>query len=1167
MQVLPYLRQPEPDSKPVYLLAQAGTSEARKQDQQLAGTTTINIKPRGSLKADTNMSEDAEISSLGSIDDRITLVRNTVEVRSPDDPDLYLTTALLANQLRKKHQSADSDEHLDALEESISLFREVLNNTSHSNTSRPAWLIELAFSLSLRCDATGSERDAIEASQLSFEAANAVQKHDPQYAFILQSACHFIGKKIIRLHDEDDAENLFDMHVSILEVTPPAHPNLISRLRSYDDFFFKMYLAFGDVVVLGEAIRVSQHIVGISEQGSDEHARHLSLLGGRLVERYLRTGTSADLDASIEACREAVNKTPATSLSRRQRMQALCYGLGAKYGKTMTEADFQAVKLVLDEVLDRLPTRPKSRARSLGNIAVILSLRYGQTGNEDDFKRAVDTFQSSVDLTTVGDPRLGGRLSNLGAIYYHMYSKTNNMERLETSISITRKAVEATPENHPGRAQRYSNLTDSLQARYLNLNLPQDLEEAISFYRPVLYQSSASIFVRVQAGYSLMQCYTSKRNFNEAFQAASLSINILSERIPRSLLNADIQRELGKLSGLATEAASISLYLGRSPVVALELLETARGVMAASINVLRSDIQDLAREFPELADRFRCLRDQLDNAPNLSSQLLMGEKEWAGQTSQRYNAGKDLSEVLTEIRSKPGFERFMRPEDEERMKSAAALGPVIVVNDQTKLVFLPSLSKRDIDLKYKSLDRGSLRVLEWLWEAVAEPILEALGFNEPPPEGNLKRSHIIVCYLGRGHRAKSQDSTAEHESTTNEALLVSAAEIPGHFGLMFAEKEVRMLRQVCQSMNLKPIEPVPQRDIVLSHLRKCKIFHFAGHGHTDTADPSKSQLFLEDWQTHPLTISSLLELNLQREGPFLAYLSACGTGQIKSQKLFDEGIHLISAFNDESCVDMAAMIYNEIHKGGMSDDAVCRGVHVATKAKRDQWLQDITSSGKPAVVLASKKGHMNEDGGEFSRNIVACDDSDEEEFLVGGRNMTLHWVPRGLCDAIVNDMDKLKVRINNMKIWACYGWNSNPRLFVAVSRSDCHTAFGLHSLAETLSLGFLLLLLLAAGNATDLVLTALLLEAQAAELVNELGLAVNDLDLRSLDGWRSWHWLQRCGCGVAALPRRGASPRGGAGGALPPRGLSVGSRWRCGGGAWSGACCRRPRSGRGAHRR
>ncbi|KAM0246127.1 hypothetical protein ACHAP5_004909 [Fusarium lateritium] len=461
--------------------------------------------------------------------------------------------------------------------------------------------------------------------------------------------------------------------------------------------------------------------------------------------------------------------------------------------------------------------------------------------------------------------------------------------------------------------------------------------------------------------------------------------------------------------------------------------------MAASINVLRSDIQDLAKEFPELAEQFKCLREQLDSTFAHSSQLLIGEDKWADQTSLRYNAGKGLSAVLTEIRSKPGFKWFLRPEDEKLMKSAAALGPVIVVNDQTGVVLLPSLSKCDIDLKHRSLGRGSLRVLEWLWDTVAEPILDALGFTKPPLEGNLKRvwwvltdslSTFPIHAAGRHNkrngetvmdRVMSSYATSvaaivqscrtretDHVSATNEALLVSASQTPGYSELMFANKEVRMLRDVCQNMSLQPVEPVPQRDVVLSHLRKCKVFHFAGHGHTDTTDPAKSQLFLEDWQTHPLTIRSLLELNLQKEGPFLAYLSACGTGQIKSQKLFDEGIHLISAcqlagfrhvigtlweVNDESCVDMAAIIYDEIYKGGMSDDSVCRGVYVATKAKRDQWLQNIASSEKPAGVIATKATEVTEDGGEFPRTIIACDDSDEEEFLVGGRNRPLHWVP------------------------------------------------------------------------------------------------------------------------------------------------------------------------------
>ncbi|SPJ73052.1 uncharacterized protein FTOL_02781 [Fusarium torulosum] len=139
------------------------------------------------------------------------------------------------------------------------------------------------------------------------------------------------------------------------------------------------------------------------------------------------------------------------------------------------------------------------------------------------------------------------------------------------------------------------------------------------------------------------------------------------------------------------------------------------------------------------------------------------------------------------------------------MTSAATLGLVIV--DQTRVVLLPSLSKRDIDLKYKSLGRGSLRVLEWLWEAVAEPILGALDFTEPPLEGNLKRVWWVLSdslstfpIHGAGRRTKRNGETVmdramssyatsvavilqsrstravEHVSATNEALLVSAAE-------------------------------------------------------------------------------------------------------------------------------------------------------------------------------------------------------------------------------------------------------------------------------------------------------------------------------------------------------------------------------------------------------
>ena len=96
-------------------------------------------------------------------------------------------------------------------------------------------------------------------------------------------------------------------------------------------------------------------------------------------------------------------------------------------------------------------------------------------------------------------------------------------------------------------------------------------------------------------------------------------------------------------------------------------------------------------------------------------------------------------------------------------------------------------------------------------------------------------------------------------------------------------------------MNLQVSKPSPYKEKVLSDLKNCKIFHFAGHGHTVIRDPSESYLLLKDWESDRLTVVNLLELNVREHSPFLVYLSTCGTGQIHNEQFLDESIHLISA--------------------------------------------------------------------------------------------------------------------------------------------------------------------------------------------------------------------------------------------------------------------------------
>lgn len=61
----------------------------------------------------------------------------------------------------------------------------------------------------------------------------------------------------------------------------------------------------------------------------------------------------------------------------------------------------------------------------------------------------------------------------------------------------------------------------------------------------------------------------------------------------------------------------------------------------------------------------------------------------------------------------------------------------------------------------------------------------------------------------------------------------------------------------------------------------CMMFHFAGHAlQTRRVHWLASQLLLEDWIQDPLTVTNLLDTDLNSKPPFFAYLSACGTGQV-----------------------------------------------------------------------------------------------------------------------------------------------------------------------------------------------------------------------------------------------------------------------------------------------
>ena len=223
-----------------------------------------------------------------------------------------------------------------------------------------------------------------------------------------------------------------------------------------------------------------------------------------------------------------------------------------------------------------------------------------------------------------------------------------------------------------------------------------------------------------------------------------------------------------------------------------------------------------------------------------------------------------------------------------------------------------------------------------------------------------------------------------------QALLVAVDSAQNQAPLPKARQEVDLVSKICESMKVKVITSGSDKQDTLGQLRSSKIFHFAGHGYTDKTNASKSHLCFSN-ASDPLTVANLLQLNLHEESPFLAYLSACSTGCVQDEQFLDESIHLISAcqlagfrhiigtlwkVQDEHCVDVARITYETIKEGGMTDDSVCRGLHRATRAMRDIWLDSMEEDGNPA--LRALRGERE------VRDIISCEDDEPAP---------AYWVP------------------------------------------------------------------------------------------------------------------------------------------------------------------------------
>jgi len=901
------------------------------------------------------------------LDAAIDVGRQAVAATPPGDPHRAMYLLNLGNSLHARFERAGDGADLDA---AIDAGWQAMAATPPGDPGLAGRLSSLGFSLHARFERTGDDADLDAAIDVGRQAVAATPPGHPDRAAYLSTLGGSLSTRSERTGHDADLDAAIDAGRQAVAATPPGYPDLAGMLSNLGISLRHRFERTGDGADLDAAIDAGQQAVAATPPGNSDRPAMLSSLGNSLHARFEWAGDSADLDAAIDAGRQAVATASPGHPHRAMYLSNLGISLRARFDRTGDTADLDAAIDAGQQAVATTPPGHPEGARQLSNLGISLRARFDRTGDGADLDAAIDAGRQAVAATRSTNPNWAIYLTNLGNSLLLRFERAGDGADVDAAIDAGRQAIDATPFGHPNRAAYLYNLGSSLFARSERAGDGADLDAAVGCWQQASQMPTGTPRVRLAAARRWGAEAAGAGRAHEATEAYTLAVGLLPEIAWHGLGRATREEQLSQWGGLAADAAACAVMDAR-PELAVELLEQGRSVLWTQALNLRSDLADLADKAPDLAERLDRIRAILDSPiPEETahpSESASGSGLVVGRTRQEQDAvelrrrkAREWDEVLAQVRAMDGFEHFLSAIPYAELAVAAAGGPVVIVNashhgchalivkadtqrplvvplprmslgaamDQAKEMLEIGASAGDPARTFRDREKDRhavLDVLAWLWDAIAEPVLTALG-RTGPPETGIPRPRVWWCPTGpltvlpvhaAGRHPRLRTATT---SGTNCVLdRVISSYIPTLTALTRASQPsapapVRQLTVgMCTTPGLPPLPAVsaelevlaryfppdgvnhqfagPQatRTAVLNAIANHSWVHLACHASQKHSDPDRSGFALWD---ATLTITDLASLPSQQRD--LAFLSACQTAT-SSLRYLDEAIHLAGA--------------------------------------------------------------------------------------------------------------------------------------------------------------------------------------------------------------------------------------------------------------------------------
>jgi len=408
---------------------------------------------------------------------------------------------------------------------------------------------------------------------------------------------------------------------------------------------------------------------------------------------------------------------------------------------------------------------------------------------------------------------------------------------------------------------------------------------------------------------------------------------------------------------------------------------------------------------------------------------------------RRMALAREWEELVTQVRDLEGFEDFLRPPRLETLLPAAERGPVVIVNvsrwrcdalivrrDGATAHELPRLTldeatvraetylsvlsdaeladlrrldtqrpgpaetprdavrrrlaaSRELEAAHQRVDEMLADLQAWMWDAVAEPVLDRLGYTETPGgeaaawprvwwcptgpltilplhtagrhrdrrDGRTVLDRVVSSYtptlraLVESRRRDDEPGTAGRD--LDRLLFVDVPDLPDLMPIDNSAERAALLRAFPEARRTVLSTPEATTAAVRAALAEHRWVHFSCHGDQDLANPSQGGLLLRDG------VLTVADITTGRFRGDFAGLSACKTA-VGGVDLLDEAItlaaalhytgyrHVIAALwsvDNRASAEVFSNLYSAIAANGrLAPDLAPAALHEVVRRMRDR---------------------------------------------------------------------------------------------------------------------------------------------------------------------------------------------------------------------------------------